>query len=768
MTLRCSRFAGHDLAVTGDERLAAKRNPLRKHLLSLLTPRFTKEAEADPISSQGSIPSPTRKLWRRRKYSSISTSDSEHLIVSPISPPTSLPPPLPPKPSKPGKRKSAFVEEEEDVRSPNLLQDPGLPPSSYDRILINRPIVRVPHSSDAPSPVSAESARTEIPVYLSPRTLSKQRDTSSSAYLTASQDRVQRDNDEEEVLYPAAIHRVRSPYSPSDDRRHGREISWIVSPEIPMPTDDIDREEDELDPPSSSVSVSILQQEAYDSSLRESSDSQNNAVIESGPSPDTASPSPSSLMAASSTSLTCASDESISVQPSSLRLSVISPVQGDRSSLSTDSLDTDASERGDEDTTSIDTWGKIQSFSRSHSRTNIGHPQEPLYHRDFGISHESGSSLAISRTDRHDGSTLALRQSQIMQPSPASASAPLPTPTFVLPASGFDRYQSPKLFPFPGMRIPEERRANGGTAGSSSTPDAITLGGRVEKEQVSMQDKSWSSYLDLSAEGIIEHHMPDAALQYRSRNSLRHFNSLSEGSSTSKLPMTLPAVRKWLNTEKSKLSSPPSERADLAYNRSDLFNAFTPDVNLPFSQPYQYGSHTSAGSTSVTYAPMPPAPNYKNEPTDNYGYSKSSEYLNPLSSSSSYSGDDASDEVSLYNYEESSTSKTGHTLFGEPSPILPTASVSLQKVSSGMGVSVSLADALKDEAVVNALLDACRRGPGPWHILDVTTDKIVKQVVTALSKSDIYDQLADLTVKQAQSSLDFLQDVGTISSKNFY
>lgn len=39
---------------------------------------------------------------------------------------------------------------------------------------------------------------------------------------------------------------------------------------------------------------------------------------------------------------------------------------------------------------------------------------------------------------------------------------------------------------------------------------------------------------------------------------------------------------------------------------------------------------------------------------------------------------------------------------------------------------------------------------------------MAKQVVTALSKSDIYGQLSDLTATQAQSTMDFLQDVGTV------
>ncbi|KAK0447363.1 kinase-like domain-containing protein [Desarmillaria tabescens] len=71
----------------------------------------------------------------------------------------------------------------------------------------------------------------------------------------------------------------------------------------------------------------------------------------------------------------------------------------------------------------------------------------------------------------------------------------------------------------------------------------------------------------------------------------------------------------------------------------------------------------------------------------------------------------------------------------------------------------SLTDVSMDEAIVDALLDASEREPGPWHVLDVTTDELVQKIVTVLSKSDIYDQLSDLTVDQAQSTLNFLQDL---------
>ncbi len=71
-----------------------------------------------------------------------------------------------------------------------------------------------------------------------------------------------------------------------------------------------------------------------------------------------------------------------------------------------------------------------------------------------------------------------------------------------------------------------------------------------------------------------------------------------------------------------------------------------------------------------------------------------------------------------------------------------------------------------EQAISNAFLDVYRREPGLWHVPDVTTDNIARQVVVALSKSG--DQLSNVTAKQAQSALDFLQDVGVVFYRTLY
>ncbi|PBK98522.1 hypothetical protein ARMGADRAFT_579562 [Armillaria gallica] len=344
----------HRLGLIEDEHLAERRTPLRKQLLDLLTPRFTKElANVDPTSSvpnvpTRSIPSSTRnlKLWRRRKHSSTYTpapSDSDYFAISPT-----LPPMIPPGASymtpshlpstdtgtqqtsrsplrthrgeefwseqspEPAKRRSPMVEEggyHHDGRSPMLLQYPGLIPSLPDRTPINGSTLRVSpvhivpsmwqaddglytdsppphtfqprdfyplglHSPDAPSPVSAEFAHpvVGVPLYFIPMTQSMQGD-GTFVYPMPSQDILQCEDEEEEVLYPANTHRVRSPYSPSDDRRYGRDISWIFSPDREE-NNELDFEDSRSLPPSS-VSASILQQDACSSSPHAPSDSQN-------------------------------------------------------------------------------------------------------------------------------------------------------------------------------------------------------------------------------------------------------------------------------------------------------------------------------------------------------------------------------------------------------------------------------------------------------------------------------------------------------------
>ncbi|KAK0429737.1 kinase-like domain-containing protein [Armillaria borealis] len=121
-------------------------------------------------------------------------------------------------------------------------------------------------------------------------------------------------------------------------------------------------------------------------------------------------------------------------------------------------------------------------------------------------------------------------------------------------------------------------------------------------------------------------------------------------------------------------------------------------------------------------------------------------------SSSSPPGDGASNTASLSRPTQDNETVPEH----EEPPI--NGAGTLFDMGYAETIPVSLTDVSKDEAIVDALLDASRE-PGPWHILDASTGELAKKVATILSKSEIYDQLSDLPVIQAQSTLDFLQDL---------
>ncbi|SJL06566.1 uncharacterized protein ARMOST_09908 [Armillaria ostoyae] len=62
----------------------------------------------------------------------------------------------------------------------------------------------------------------------------------------------------------------------------------------------------------------------------------------------------------------------------------------------------------------------------------------------------------------------------------------------------------------------------------------------------------------------------------------------------------------------------------------------------------------------------------------------------------------------------------------------------------------------RDEALLDMLLDKPNSEPG--HGVNISVNSIVKQVTDVLSESNIHDQLLDLSVEEAQCTLDFLQN----------
>lgn len=62
-----------------------------------------------------------------------------------------------------------------------------------------------------------------------------------------------------------------------------------------------------------------------------------------------------------------------------------------------------------------------------------------------------------------------------------------------------------------------------------------------------------------------------------------------------------------------------------------------------------------------------------------------------------------------------------------------------------------------DETISDTFLDKSRSDPG--HSMNIRINNLVKQVTEVLSKSNISDQIRDLSVEEAQCTLDFLQDL---------
>ncbi|EGN99792.1 hypothetical protein SERLA73DRAFT_152020 [Serpula lacrymans var. lacrymans S7.3] len=515
----------------------------------------------------------------------------------------------------PRKRRSILIEdpdEEERDRVPPQHTYLGLPGTP------NRPSPsispRIPHSSDAPSYASTDSASPSaigVPVYLSvtQKTPSKQDPFPISPFTTPLKEKPSRDEDEEEVLYEAEYQENlrRSPYHDV----FAREISWIAEPvpesRMPIHDDDYtdeDAEEEEQDelPPESPKEEFLLETE--DSSTRASSDSKELVVeLETSPEPTPSftSPTPSSLVPPShTTSTTRASDDSGSPKVYPQRLSVASRIQSDRSPLNTDfewddsrGTATETSSKRTGDGSSTTTWGRLKdALTRSNSgagrrsRTNSIVTRERRDHTDSSVSRESGASLTspkATETDSVGTFTYPQNQQQVMQSSSASTSmlslAPQTPPrggvSPIPPASSADllKYKDAKLFPFPGMKKLEEQRNRArGMSLSSSTPDIVfSLHGNDSESQAlpsSSSSNTPSHSPEMARDRKLSHQASDTRLLAKFKNMSSPPISAAPSSSSHQdyfnapplspsgsvilkpLPTNREGVRKWLNAKK--------------------------------------------------------------------------------------------------------------------------------------------------------------------------------------------------------------------------
>lgn len=380
--------------------------------------------------------------------------------------------------------------------------------------------------------------------------------------------------------------------------------------------DDLDEEDElEYERPLTRSSNGFSPPEGYENpSPRDSSDSQNLLVeVETSPdiTPSYVPPSPSSVAALSQTGLaTRASDESESPHTFPARLSVASRIQnGERSPTTADftdvedrSITNDSSFKRNGDSTSTSTWERVKNtFTRSNStsgrrsRSNSIVTRERRDHTDSSISRESGVSLNSAKTDRMEVvSPFSIQQTQqpLMQSQSASASYVSLSPTpgsrggvspAPPPSADLAKYQNSKLFPFPGMqKLQEQRNRAKGLPASASTPDVSALANLNDDEQYTYagnplvsppfqspfgagQDHGLTH--QISETGLMTKYNMGSPMQAVPSNSPRQeyidIIPAAPTPSGSKLPMTLPGVKQWLNNKKifSSQSSSPSPSA---------------------------------------------------------------------------------------------------------------------------------------------------------------------------------------------------------------
>ncbi|KAH7912399.1 hypothetical protein BJ138DRAFT_1125246 [Hygrophoropsis aurantiaca] len=525
----------------------------------------------------------------------------------------------------PRKRRSILIEDQDDEdrsdRIPPQATYFGLPGTPKRPPLDASP--RIPHSSDAPSHMSTDSAPVDaigVPVFLSAtqRTPSRQDAFPSSPFTTPLKEK-SRDEDEEEVLYNAEDFR-RSPFHDAFDR----EISWIADPlpqsRMPIHDEDYDDEDQDEEQDQQATEPSVDDEddrppesplEDYtpptdNSSPRPSSDSKDFNEPETSPEPTTfyTSPTPSSVAALSNAaSGTRVSDDSDSPQYPQ-RLSVASPIQSDRSPLTTEfelddrSLVVETPSKRD-----ASTWNKIKgALTRSNSnngrrsRTNSIGARERRMNTDSSISRESGASLTSPKMDKNDsiGSATSPQGQQVVMQSSSASTSMLSLAPQTPPRSGVSpvpmaysadlaKYQHAKLFPFPGMKKLEEQRNRArGMSLSSSTPDIVLShhGGENDNPAVpsGSSDNAPSYSSETSRDRTLSHQASDTRLLAKYKNLNPPPLSAAPSSSSSpgyfdhspssphspgsillkNLPTNREGVRRWLSAKKLFPSAPNS------------------------------------------------------------------------------------------------------------------------------------------------------------------------------------------------------------------
>ncbi|KAG5648513.1 hypothetical protein DXG03_003124 [Asterophora parasitica] len=501
------------------------------------------------------------------------------------------------------RRRSVVVEEEdEDERYPPQRTHLGYSGPQ----LQHTPALRLPHPSDAPSNDPSDSpsplgVSVSVLQNRSPQTPNRTPPGNDafprSPYATPLREIFSREDDEE-VLYQPDTLRPRTPYEENSER----EISWVASPvpeldSMPISIEDEDEDEEsngrgeeedqdleELpNSPGSRNYYSPQEQEVYDDSPRVSSSSKS-LVVESetslAASPSHVSLAISGAADSQTASFTPASDASTSPPTYPMRLSVASrsPMYGEFPDWDDRVGNTDPNTKRIGDSPS--TWEKVKStFSRAgssagrRSRTNSIVTRERREQAD-SINRESGASLNSAKTDRVDPFAVAQSPPPLMLSSSASASIsslapPLapgprggPSPIPPLNPANKSKYQHAKLFPFGMTTAPEEQRSRIPSA-SASSPD-IVMSSSNEENLPPLSASTPGHTPEITRERKLSHQTSDTHLMARfntggpSSHPDGPPRSPSQTGGSYKLPMTLSAVKQWLNRKQSSAPSIPA------------------------------------------------------------------------------------------------------------------------------------------------------------------------------------------------------------------
>ncbi|KAI0743334.1 hypothetical protein C8Q80DRAFT_1180359 [Daedaleopsis nitida] len=609
--------------VAGGERMIARRK-----LLNMLGPRINNQTDGEQTSGGEEAPPPPITAAKKRRRRSRRSSSRASTVVDDREdrePPSTSPntPLVPPSPLPPGNvpynfetplgHRGVVIEDEDDfpegtspIRPPNLPTTPA-----RNHRAIGGP--RLPHTSDAPSNASTDSAppgAVTVPLFISSNPSFRHEMFPASPFQTPIREPVF--PDEEEVPYQD--HRSRSRLATAPAFERDSEISWIADlvTERPVVDDEDDEDEDEEEEPLAPGPEEDADEPYTDgvghrSSQEFSPDAERPSapkplIVDVETSPETmpahVPPSPASPLA-----LSIPPEQVPDAPPSPptypMRLSVARSPSA--AADYTDWDDARAESTPKRPGESISTWEKMKgAFSRTgsssgrRSRTNSLSARERRYNTDSSVSRESGASLNNVKLDKNESPAAGVFATQQAQPpieqSISASPSILSLPPQSAPPGGMSpvpqassadllRYADSKLFPFPALKQLEEQRRARGITPSSSSPDVTSPINGFPFPLESVPSTASSSgattrVAETGRERKLSHQNSDSRLWTKFSQPLAsapsssshpdYFSTLppvispttSTSGSVGKLPTNRDGVRKWLSIFKSQPTTP--------------------------------------------------------------------------------------------------------------------------------------------------------------------------------------------------------------------